>query len=340
MPIAPRWAARLLIAAGLLLTTAIPHAWSADAPLSFALPVRCVMGEQCWIQNYPDRDPGPGAQDYRRGSLTYEGHRGVDFRVRTLGQMRQGVAVVAAADGRVKAIRDGMPDGPASGVIDRQAVGERCAGNGVVIDHGQGWESQYAHLRQGSVTVTPGQAVKAGEVLGAIGQSGMAPFPHVHFEVRRNGRFLDPFAAPDPGDPDRQTLSLWNAATLKQLPYQAAGELSSGFSATVPDDRRMADPPEESLDGRAEALIFWVQLFGARAGDLESMRLIAPSGAILARHEGRQKRHQARITRHLGKPRPNTLDSWPAGRYTGAYTLTRQGEEKPLVQIIRHLDIP
>ncbi|MBF0272841.1 MAG: M23 family metallopeptidase [Magnetococcales bacterium] len=324
----------------LLLAAGIPLAWSDGGSMAFGLPVQCVMGERCWIQNYPDHDPGPGAVDYHQGSLTYDGHRGVDFRVQTLTQMRQGVAVIAAADGRVKAIRDGMPDGPASGRIDQESIGQRLAGNGVVIDHGNGWESQYAHLRQGSVRVTPGQRVRAGDPLGWIGQSGMAQFPHVHFEVRRNGQFLDPFAAEDPDDPQGEAHPLWNAAALQHLTYRPAGELSAGFSATVPDDLRVADPPTETLEGRAEKLIFWVNLFGARVGDQETMELTAPSGSILARHETRHERNRARVMRYLGKPRPPTLDSWPPGRYTGSYTLTRPGEAKPLVQITRHLDIP
>ena len=71
--------------------------------------------------------------------------------------------------------------------------GQDC-GNGVLVDHGDGWETQYCHMKQGSVRVTSGDAVGAGAVLGQIGQSGMAAFPHLHLSVRHNADKIDPFA--------------------------------------------------------------------------------------------------------------------------------------------------
>jgi murein DD-endopeptidase MepM/ murein hydrolase activator NlpD len=71
---------------------------------------------------------------------------------------------------------------------------ENLIGNGVVIDHGNGWETQYCHLKQGSVQVVTGETVTTGTALGQIGQSGRAEFPHVHFAVRHEGAKIDPFA--------------------------------------------------------------------------------------------------------------------------------------------------
>jgi murein DD-endopeptidase MepM/ murein hydrolase activator NlpD len=50
----------------------------------------------------------------------------------------------------------------------------------------------YCHLS--SVSVTDRQAVSAGQVLGAIGESGLATGPHLHFEVQVDGRAIDPVA--------------------------------------------------------------------------------------------------------------------------------------------------
>ncbi len=56
-------------------------------------------------------------------------------------------------------------------------------GNHVVIDHGNGEYSIYAHLKQGSVRVKPGALLKAGEIIGQVGSSGNSTEPHLHFQM-------------------------------------------------------------------------------------------------------------------------------------------------------------
>ena len=65
-------------------------------------------------------------------------------------------------------------------------------GNLVVLDHGGGLETRYGHL--GRIDVRVGQRVTAGEPVGEVGASGRATGPHLHFEVRRDGRTVDPIA--------------------------------------------------------------------------------------------------------------------------------------------------
>ena len=57
-------------------------------------------------------------------------------------------------------------------------------GNVVVLDHGNGEFSFLAHLQRGSVTVTPGQRVQAGEVVGRCGNSGNSSEPHLHYHLQ------------------------------------------------------------------------------------------------------------------------------------------------------------
>lgn len=63
-------------------------------------------------------------------------------------------------------------------------------GNVVVVDHGNGFTTLYAHNREN--VVSDGDWVRGGEPLAHLGSTGRSTGPHLHFEVRRNGRHLDP----------------------------------------------------------------------------------------------------------------------------------------------------
>jgi len=63
-------------------------------------------------------------------------------------------------------------------------------GNYVVIEHGNGFVTLYGHLDK--LLVTAGQAVKQGQVIGLLGSTGWSTGPHLHFEIRVNGMFVDP----------------------------------------------------------------------------------------------------------------------------------------------------
>ena len=84
-----------------------------------------------------------------------------------------GHPVVASADGTV-VLLDSRPD----------------YGNLIVIDHGSGLTTRYAHLSGFKVTL--GQPVKRGQLIGLVGKSGRATGPHLHYEVRLNGNAVNP----------------------------------------------------------------------------------------------------------------------------------------------------
>ncbi len=75
------------------------------------------------------------------------------------------------------------------GMVER-AERSRGYGRVVYVDHGNGIETRYAHLQK--ITVREGQFVAPGALVGKVGSSGHATGPHLHFEVRRNGRPIAP----------------------------------------------------------------------------------------------------------------------------------------------------
>ena len=93
-----------------------------------------------------------------------------------------GSDILAVARGTVVEIRNDMPNQvPLQNVPPTK--GDDFAGNHVVLSHGRGVFSLYAHLVPGSVVVKPGDVVRPGQVLGQLGNSGNSDGPHLHFHI-------------------------------------------------------------------------------------------------------------------------------------------------------------
>lgn len=110
-----------------------------------------------------------------------EGHLGSYFGKRLdpfsgEGALHRGVDIEASAGTPVRAAADGV-------VVHAAVLGGY--GKLIIIDHGDGFETYYAHLSRFSVV--PGQEIRQGSFIGAVGASGHATAPHLHYEVRRNG---------------------------------------------------------------------------------------------------------------------------------------------------------
>ncbi len=76
------------------------------------------------------------------------------------------------------------------GKVIRAEYNPHGYGNEVVIDHGFGYKTVYAHLKE--ISVNEGQKVKRGEVIGTLGNTGRSTGPHLHYEVRRHNRPVNP----------------------------------------------------------------------------------------------------------------------------------------------------
>lgn len=76
------------------------------------------------------------------------------------------------------------------GEVIRKNYSKRGYGNQLMIDHGHGYKTRYAHLSE--FKVKEGETVQRGELIGKIGNSGLSTGPHLHYEVRKNGEPVNP----------------------------------------------------------------------------------------------------------------------------------------------------
>lgn len=290
------------------------------------LPLRCTPGTDCWISNHVDLDPTPQVRDYACGTMTYNGHNGTDFAIRDLAAMRAGIAVVAAAAGVVRAVRDGMPDVSIRDLEEEQVKNREC-GNGVRIDHGGGWQTQYCHLRRGSVAVKPGQQVAAGQFLAMVGLSGQTEYPHLHLVVRSPDGVVDPFRGVDTKDGCGPGASpLWERAVLDLLRYSPRTIYNYGVAPKLPDPRAVREGSYRArrLGPDSEALVVWFEAFHVSAGDVFEIRIDTPDGTPPIEHRARLEKSQARIFRAFGRRRGPKL--WPPGEYGVTITLAENME--------------
>lgn len=233
---------------------------------AFAAPIAGAPMADVFYGAYVDHDPGSGARDWACGGKAYDGHRGVDILLRNFRVQDEGVPVLAAADGVVARVGDGLPD--------RSTTWENGGGlgNHVEISHPGGLTTRYGHLRSGSVAVTPGQRVGRGTRLGLVGSSGVSNWPHLHFEVRRDGVAVEPFAGAC-----SSAKSLW----ADQLAYQDEFMVTDAGLTDQPATRALLleRPPTVgvySLD--APDFRFWLQTANQRASTVR-FELRAPGGA-------------------------------------------------------------
>jgi murein DD-endopeptidase MepM/ murein hydrolase activator NlpD len=148
-------------------TSQMARLWTREGPRRFALPLGAPL----------EPLPAGGRFGHRRiinGSLRSP-HGGVDY------SEKEGKPVLAAADGTVAMVAD-----------------QFFGGNAVFVDHGDGLITTYMHLVRADVA--EGQPVRRGERVGAVGSTGRATGPHLHFGVRWRGARVSPaLLLGDPG---------------------------------------------------------------------------------------------------------------------------------------------
>lgn len=303
----------------------------ASIPVSMAYafelgpPIDCEVGRTCFIQSYVDHDPSPGASDYQCGTLSYDGHNGTDFRLPTRAAQRTGVNVLAAAEGQVLRARDGMADVSIS-APGAPSVADRECGNGLVISHVEGWETQYCHLARGSLRVKAGDRVVAGQPLGQVGLSGKTEFPHLHLTARRHGKVIDPFAVGAPEKACGAGTSLWSPSVRASFAYRARAVLNAGFAAGPVTMEQIESGEADRIPpgAEAEALVAFVRTIGLKLGDVQRLSITGPGGRVIADHAERPlDRDKAQVMLFAGRKRPPA--GWDSGNYRASYRVVRDG---------------
>jgi len=331
---------RLVLVLMLMLALTVSFASATDlAPpprdaLALGLPLECRLGETCWVANYVDVDPATTAHDFRCHARTYEGHEGTDFAIRDLSVMAAGVPVLASATGVVRSVRDGMVDIALTDMAARERVAGRECGNGVVLDHEQGWQTQYCHLRRGTVRVKSGERVMRGQALGLVGLSGQTEFPHLHLTVRHQGDVIDPFTGqPNLAGCGHAGTSMWH--TEQPASYEPFALYHAGVAGSLPriDAIRAGKRDDPPPSVTSAALVLWVDILGVEAGDRVRFHLTGPDGSVVLDHMTPITKTQARHFAYAGAHRH--ADPWPPGTYRGEVTLVRDNQEQALHGSIR-----
>jgi hypothetical protein len=295
--------------------------------IAFALPMRCELGTDCFVQNYVDHDTSSKVRDYQCGGRTYDGHDGTDIRVPNLEIQRAGVEVLAAAPGRVTGMRDGMDDISVRATGRAAVAGKEC-GNGTVIDHGDGWSTQYCHMARGSLRVKPGDRVDAGQTIGLVGLSGDTEFPHLHFTVRHAGAIVDPFAFEAPANSCGGGRSIWATAIREQTKYRPREILNAGFSGVAPtmDLIESGEVLKYPLGRESDALAAYVRTIGLQKDDQQILTIQDASGTVISEYKAPAlENDKAQYFISSGRKRKET--AWPQGIYRATYRVTQGDAE-------------
>ena len=164
---------------------------------------------------------------------TIRAHRGIDYAADS------GTEIMATSDGVV---------------IHRGPKGS--FGNTVEIRHPNGWITRYAHLRAFRSGVNVGTRVKQSDIIGYVGMTGLASGPHLHYEMLRGGRQIDPLSVDLPaGDPvpaddqDRWRTEMGGrVALLESIPR--AGPVRSAIASAQQEVEEEEQAPQPSGEGQ------------------------------------------------------------------------------------------
>ncbi len=296
---------------------------SAAQDMKFSFPAACVLHENCWVSSYFDLNRRNGrTADFTCGTIAKDNQNGVHVSLKDWRSMTLGVPVIAAQDGVIASIYEGLPDL----VIDPKRMNEYSdnpCGNAVLIEHEDGWYSRYCHLRKGSIRVKSGDAVVKGQPIAQIGSSGMTDWPRLDFSLSRNGYLFDPFSGKTSLEKCGGIFTpLWE----QPMTYTPFAVMQSGFYVGEPK-KNVAEggnlPNYNVLPSFTPDISLWAVLMNLRKGDRIVMQILDPKGFVLRSIDEELDFDADRYLVYLRAVRPRNL-GWDLGLHTGTVQLVRQ----------------
>lgn len=331
------------------------------------IPIDCEYNNNCYIQNYFDIDASSNYQDYKCKKLSYDTHKGVDFRLLDIVQLQNGVNALAAADGKVLRTRNSEQDylyyyfvnknqdiknTNKYNKLENKILNNKECGNGIVISHiinNKEYNTQYCHLKQNSITIKPGDIVKAGDIIGQVGMSGKTEFPHLHISIQETNNnkitHLDPFTGKsasenpicykqdkfDINNTNNKTFknSLWSKNTLDKLIYIPTALLNFYLTDNIPDAlaaRGFADNyniyRKNKLDKNSDKFVFWTDIMGVYKNDIIKYKLInTENNKIIFTYDDIVKQNYVQYFSYTGKNFDNK--DFYLGKYLASIELIR-----------------
>jgi hypothetical protein len=288
--------------------------------ITFETPIKCKFGKDCFIQKYVDHGKDKAIFDYGCNVRTSNDFDGTLFRLRHSKMIKENVPVLAATSGQISRICVNPKSDDANCPVQMmQEMGDH-----IVINHNNGWQTYYGHLKTGSVKVKVGEYVKTSQQIASVGSRKKDGLPVLDFRTLFNGYTIDPFVGTVEFENCHHDIApIWSKKSFNQMKYKDVDIIIGTFSDKEPiHDNVITGYNEiESINPELEKFSFWVEVLGTKKGDREKIEIIDNDGNTVASNVIKLKtandRHIARLT--ANKP----FEGWNSGLYTAYYTLLR-----------------
>ncbi len=289
-----------------------------NPPVELEFPVSCRLEENCRVVNYPDLNPTKDIKDYKNRKITYDGNKGTDIAVQSFMDLKNGVAILAAQDGKVIFVRNTIEDNYPFGLRDNDKDTPFC-GNFVLIEHNNGWKTAYCHLKKDSITVKPGDFTPQGKQIGEMGLSGQTGFPHLYFAVLHHKSYFDPFSGQElTGKSEKKEYKpFWSVSAAEKLKYRDVIITNTGISIEDPTLYSIRQGKYEKIEIMNEEpeIFIWVHGFHFKKNDLIKITLQNPDQKIILDDFTRINSDQMEGLISFKKPKEDK--TWLPGVYTG-----------------------